>query len=124
MTFNLLVAFATAVWLISCGASLLALSWNLTADGKRWRGALIASSVALLTSCFGLYGISFKASRTTNGEVVWSFNSKWFFLAALVLAVASLALGLRNWRRARARRSLVPPPIPPAETEAQDGTGL
>jgi protein-S-isoprenylcysteine O-methyltransferase Ste14 len=101
--FNSLIALALAVWLLSCGASLLALYWNIVAAGQRLRAALISSCVALLVGGLGVSLIQLKASKTVNGQVAWSFDSRWFFIGALVLAGASLALTLWNWRKASSR---------------------
>jgi hypothetical protein len=45
--------------------------------------------------------------------VQWSFDSKWFFLGAMVLGAVSLGLAIRNWRRVR-RQSIATPTM--AET--------
>jgi hypothetical protein len=103
MTFGTLIALALAVWLLSCGASLLALYWNIVAAVQRLRAAFISSCVALLIGYWGVSQIQLNASRTVNGRVAWSFHSRWFFIGALVLGGASLALTLWNWRKASSR---------------------
>jgi hypothetical protein len=100
MTLGILLGIVCAVWLMSCGASLLSIYWNLKAGFERRWPARISCGVALLLAYLGLRRIQFHASRTVNGHVEWSFNSKWFFLGALVLAVISLALTLWSWRKA------------------------
>jgi hypothetical protein len=103
MTFGTLIALAAAVWFLSCGASLLALYWNIMAGSQRWRAALISSCVALVIGYLGWSRIQLNASETVNGHLVWSINSKWFFLGAMVLAILSLALAAWNWRKAGSR---------------------
>ena len=103
MTFKILVALASVVWLLSCGASLLALYWNLMAGSQRLRAAFISSCAALLIGYLGMSWIRLNASKTVNGHVEWSVNSHWFFLGALVLAATSVALTLWNWRKGRRR---------------------
>ena len=112
MTFSTLIALASAVWLLSCGASLLALYWNRVAGSRRLRAAFISSCVALVLGYGGLSRIQLNASRTVNGQVEWSINSHWFFLGALVLGAASLALNL--WRWGKARTGLAAGPETPA----------
>ena len=101
MTFSGLIAVALAVWLLSCGASVMAVYWNAMAAVQRLRAAFISSCVALLIASFGLSRIQLNASKTVDGHLVWSINSRWFFIGALVLGGAAFALTLWNWRRAR-----------------------
>ena len=108
MTYKILVALASGVWLLSCGASLLALYWNLMAGSQRLRAAFVSSCAALLIGYFGMLWVRLKASKTVNGHVEWSINSYWFFLGALVLAAASVALTLWNWRKGRRRLAADP----------------
>ncbi len=97
---GILLGIIGAAWLASCGASLLSLYWSIRgAFERRWH-ALISCGVALLLAYLGLSRIQFHALKTVNGHVVWSFNSKWFFVGALVLAAISLVLAFWNWRKA------------------------
>ena len=100
MTFNTYVALACVVWLLSCGASLLALYWNIKAP-QRPRAAFILSCAALVFAYGGLSRIQLHASKTVNGHLMWSINSRWFFVGALVLGAASLAWSLWNWTKAK-----------------------
>lgn len=101
MTFNALVALVSAVWLLSCGVSALALYWNVFARGQRWGAAIAASCVALVIAYGGLSQFRLSASKTVNGHIEWSVDSRWFFIAALIFAGAALALSLWNWWRSR-----------------------
>jgi hypothetical protein len=96
MTISIFYGIAAAIWLFSCGASLLALRWSITAGRRKFAPALIASCLGLATGYIGMSKVRLSASQTTNGHVDWSFNSKWFFLAALILGAVSLAMTL--WR--------------------------
>src|SRR5215831_16804476 len=100
MTFNIFIALACVDWLLSCGASLLALYWNFKARSKRPRAAFLLSCAALVLAYGGLSHVQLSASKTVNGELVWSLNSRWFFIGALVLGGASLAWSLWNWTKA------------------------
>lgn len=103
MTFGVLVGMAAIVWLLSCGASLLAVYWNCRAGRSRRAPAFILSAIGLLTGYAGLSRIQLHASKTVNDHVVWSFNSRWFFIAALVVGSAALALTGWNWMKERTR---------------------
>ena len=99
MAVSTLIAHASAAWLLSCGASLLALYWNIMAGSQRLLAAFISSCAALLIGYFGMSRVHLNASKTVNGHVEWSLDSHWFFIVALVLGGASLALTLWNWRK-------------------------
>jgi hypothetical protein len=101
MTFSTLIAVAAVFCLLSCSLSLLAIYWSIRAGSQRGRAALICSGVALLVGYWGLKRIHLSASKTVNGHLVWSLNSHWFFIAALVLGAVSLAFGVYNWRQTR-----------------------
>ena len=103
---GILIGIICAVWLASCSASLISIYWNLSAGIERRWPARISCGVALLLAYLGLTRIQFHASRTVNGHVEWSFNSKWFFLVSLALAVVSLALTLWNLSKASSTSSL------------------
>jgi len=103
MTFKILVALASGVWLLSCVASLLALYWNLRAGSQRLRAAFISSCAGLLIGYLGVARIQLNASQTVNGHLAWSINSRWFFVGALLLAAASATLTVWNWRKGRRR---------------------
>jgi hypothetical protein len=103
MRFGALIALASAIWLLSCAASVLAVYWNIVAPARRLLAAFISSCLAILIGYWGLRWIQFNASRTVNGHVEWSINSRWFFIGALVLGGASLALTFWNWRKASRR---------------------
>ena len=103
MTFGTLIAAAVAVWLLSCGASVLALYWSRGARARRYRAALVSSGVAILTAYLGLSRVHLSATRTVDGHVQWSLNSRWFFIAALMLGAAALGLAIWSWRQAPSR---------------------
>jgi hypothetical protein len=95
--------------MLSCSASLIAMYLSMRAAAKRWWAAIVSCGVGLTTAYWGLTRMQLHASKTVNDHVVWSFNSRWFFIAALVLAFASLALTL--WTRRNAGKSNATAPI-------------
>lgn len=97
MTFTVLIAVSAGVWLLGCAAGLLGIRWSLAPGLPRFGAAVVSSCVALAIGYLGMTHLALAASRTVNGRVQWSLNSKWFFLATLTLGV--LALGLTLWKR-------------------------
>jgi len=91
MNFQLFVAIAAAFWIASLAACVIA--WF----AKRFLISLILCLTALIIGYAGLTHVHLSASKTVNGEVVWSLNSRWFFIATLVLA--ALALAHTFWKR-------------------------
>ncbi len=87
------------MWLVSCGAAAVALRVCFAQGLFRFQRAFVASIVALAVALYGLLNVHVAASRTVNGQLIWSINSKWFFLAALGLAAFSL--GTTFWRRTK-----------------------
>jgi|GEM_PF-2659443 hypothetical protein len=100
MPFTILVVIASAIWLISLAVALLALRWSLVPGARRFRAALISSCVTLAIGWLGLTRIHLTASKTVNDQVVWSLNSKWFFIVSLLLGAVSLAVTFWNRRKA------------------------
>jgi len=119
MTFGILVTIAVAVFLLSCGASVLALYWSIKAGSHRGLGAVISSSIALVIAYVGLSCIQLHASRTVNGQLVWSLNSRWFFVAALVLGAIALALAVWKWRKVSRGRAATPPASQAGDTSGE-----
>jgi hypothetical protein len=91
MTFQLLLAIAAALWLASLALSAVAVF------AKRFSTSLILSVCGLVIGYLGLSRVRISASKTVNGQVQWSFDSKWFFIATVVLA--ALALGYTLWKK-------------------------
>jgi protein-S-isoprenylcysteine O-methyltransferase Ste14 len=94
---------------MACGASMLAMYWNIRAASKRFGASLALSCITLLVGYLGLSRVQFHASSTVNGQLQWSVNSQWFFIGALVLGTASLGLTVWTWWRSqRGDRSKLP----------------
>jgi hypothetical protein len=112
MSFNTLIGLATGLWLFTCAAGLLAIWWGVAAEPPKFRAGLVSSCLALGAGYLGISRFHFAASKTVNGHLKWSINSKWFFVGALILAAASLVLTL--WKFSNRRRE----PQPHSETGA------
>jgi hypothetical protein len=95
--FYILCGVMALVWLFGLAAGLIALSLGGAAQ-ERFRAALCWSILALAIGCLGMTLFHIRYSRTVNGSG-WSIDSKWFFLAPLLLGVVSLSLTLWKWRR-------------------------
>ncbi len=98
---TVLLAVVGVIWLFSCAAGLAAIRWSAFSGTRRFRAAFISSCLAIVSAWLGLSSLQVSASKTVNGQVQWSFNSKWFFIGALVLAFGSLMLTAWNWRKTR-----------------------
>ncbi len=92
MTFQL-IAIAALIWLASLAVCAVALF------AKRLWISVILSLIALAIGYLGLTRFQVNASKTINGQVQWSFNSHWFFIATLVLAALTLAYSIWKHRK-------------------------
>jgi hypothetical protein len=95
MTFQVLCGLATAFWLISMVACALAFRWSFLSIPNRFVAALILSAGALVIGYLGL--THFDASKTVNGHLLWRVESRWFFIATIVLGLLSLVYTF--WKR-------------------------
>ena len=93
MTFQFFIAIAVICWLASLAACVIA--WF----AKRFVVSLILCLTALAIGYLGLTRFHLSASKTVNGQVAWSFNSHWFFVGTLILAVLTLTYCLWKHRK-------------------------
>jgi len=93
MGFQIIFIIAVLIWLASLAASVIACFVK-----RLWISAAL-SLFALAIGCLGLTRFQVHASKTVNGQVVWSFNSHWFFVATLALALLTLAYAIWKHRR-------------------------
>jgi uncharacterized membrane protein len=91
MTFQFLIAIAAAAWLASLAACAIA------AFAKRLWLSLILCLTALAIGYLGLTRVHLSGSKTIDGHVQWSLDSRWFFIATLILAALTLIYTL--WKR-------------------------
>jgi hypothetical protein len=97
MTFQLLCAFAAAFWLISLVACALSFRWSFLSVPNRFIIAVILSIGAAVIGYLGLTYFHFDASKTVDGHLVWRVNSRWFFIASIILGVLTLIYAF--WKR-------------------------
>jgi hypothetical protein len=99
MTFQLLIGIVAVLWLASIIACALAWRWSFAGAANRFVASIILSLAALTLGYVGLTRFHLSASKTVNGQTQWSFNSKWFFIATLILATLTLAYTIWKNRR-------------------------
>ena len=99
MTFHVLVGIAACLWLVSTGECVLAFRWSwLSVPGLFWT-AVILSVSALVLGYLGMTQFHVVASKTVNGQLLWRFDSRWFFIVTLLFATFALAYTLWKQRR-------------------------
>jgi heme/copper-type cytochrome/quinol oxidase subunit 2 len=94
MGFQTIFLTAALIWLASLAACLIAFF------AKRFLTSLILCLSALAIGYLGLTHCQVNASKTVNGQLVWSLNSRWFFVATILLALLTLAYTIWKHRRA------------------------
>jgi hypothetical protein len=95
--FYLLCGVVAAAWFFGLAVGLVALGWSVAIQKRLWP-ALVMSVLALIVGCLGLLFFHIRYSRTVNGSG-WTFDSKWFFVAPLLLGGAALLLTLWKWNK-------------------------
>ena len=102
MNFQNLIGIIVALWLCSILVCGVALWLGLLATPRRFVAAELLSVATLGIGSYGLTYFHVVASKTVNGHTRWSFNSKWFFLATLILGAATLSYTI--WKHKTAKR--------------------
>ncbi len=95
--FYILCAVVAAAWLIGLAVGFVALGWSVAVRKRLWP-ALVMSILAVAIGWLGLMFFHVRYSKTVNGSG-WTLDSKWFFLAPLVLGLVSLLLTVWKWRK-------------------------
>jgi hypothetical protein len=101
-TIYILFAVAGVLWLFSMGCGAVALFSCCFPGRLRFWLTIVLSGLAILIGFLGMTRFQVTYSRTVNGSG-WSINSKWFFIAPLVLGIFALVLAI--WRRSRSSRA-------------------
>jgi len=86
-------------WLISIIACLLAMRWSFLAVRGRFGPALILSLLAFAIGYLGIAHFHYTSTTTVNGVLKWRFDSRWLFIASLVLSAFALVYTI--WRRGK-----------------------
>ena len=97
MNYQVLFGTVAVLWVASLIACGVAFRWSFLSVPRRFTAAVILSSAALVIGYVGLMHFHFAASRTVNGRTQWRIDSKWFFIATLAFAAATLIYTL--WKR-------------------------
>jgi hypothetical protein len=91
-----IVVIIAGLWLLSLAASFVAIWFGCLASSRRFKCALGFSVASLAIALAGLNLFHFSFTKTTNGSTL-ALDSKWFFLAAIGLALFALVLAF--WTR-------------------------
>ena len=100
MSFNVFIAALVTGWVLTIAAGVLVFVWSFSRR-HFWPG-LVLAVLAVLGSYFALTHIHITSSQTTNGHLVYSLDSRWFFMASLGLNMLALAHALwLRWQKSR-----------------------
>ena len=99
MTFHVLVGIAAALWLVSMCGCVLAFRWSWVSVPGRFWPAVILSIAALALGYLGMTRFHVVASKTVNGQLLWHFDSRWFFILTLLFGALTLTYTL--WKKRR-----------------------
>ncbi len=97
MTFQALLFATVILWLAICGAVFQSVIWCLAGRRPRFIGAMILSALAAAASIAGFLFMRVNYTRTVNGQTTLHLDSRWFFIALFIVAIAAFANALR-WR--------------------------
>ena len=95
MTFQALLFATVVLWLAICGAVLQSVIWCLAGRRPRFIGAMILSAMAAGASIAGFFFLRVNYTQTANGQTTLHLDSRWFFIASFIIAIAAFANALR-----------------------------
>jgi len=97
MSVYVFIAVVLTHWLLTVAACVLVCIWSRSR--RRFWPCIILSVLAFLSSYYGVTRIRVTSSQTVNGHLQYYIDSRWFFIASLVLSVLALAYTLwKKWR--------------------------
>jgi hypothetical protein len=86
-------------WLAGIVASVLAIRWSFLSVRGRFWPAVILSLASLAIAYYGITRFNFNSTTTVNGQVKWRFDSRWPFMASLVLGTFALVCTI--WKKTK-----------------------
>jgi hypothetical protein len=86
-------------WLMSMAFCAWAIWWSLLAARGRKLPATIMSLSALIIGCLGTTHFHLTWTAWANGRLQYHYDTRWFFMAPLVLG--TFALGCTVWKKVR-----------------------
>jgi hypothetical protein len=95
MTFQALLFATATLWLAICGAVVQSVIWCLTGRRPRFIGAMILSALAAGASIAGFVLLRVNYVHEVNRQTTLQLDSRWFFFASFLLAMAAFANATR-----------------------------
>src|SRR5512142_2160223 len=99
MTFDINLGLFAGFWLASMAFAVLAIRWSLFAAHGRILTAGIMSLSALTIGCLGSTHFHLTWTAWANEQLQYHYDTRWFFIAPLVLGVFALACTV--WEKVR-----------------------
>ena len=99
MTFDISLAVFAVFWLASMAFAFLAIGWSLFAARAKTLPAGILSLLAVIIGCLGSTRFHLSWTAWANGKLQYHYDTRWFFIAPLVLGV--LALACTVWKKVK-----------------------
>ena len=95
MTFQALLFATVILWLAICGAVFQSVIWCLAGRRPRFIGAMVLSAMAAGASVAGFLLLLVNYTQTVDGKTALHLDSRWFFSASFLLALAAFAYAAR-----------------------------
>ena len=99
MVYYINLGIFAGFWIISMAFCVLAIWWSLFAGRARILSAAILSVLAVTIGCLGSTHFHITWETWTNGRLQYHYDTRWFFIAPLVLG--SFALACTVWKKVR-----------------------
>jgi protein-S-isoprenylcysteine O-methyltransferase Ste14 len=106
MIFYINLGIFAGFWLISMASCVMAIKWSFFGGRRRILPAAILSLLALIIGCLGSTRFHLTWETWTNGQLQYHYDTRWFFIAPLVLG--SFALACTVWQKVRSSHAAQP----------------
>jgi hypothetical protein len=106
MIFYINLGIFAGFWLISMASCVLAIRWSFSAARERIVLGAILSLSALTIACLGSTHFYLTWETWTNGQLQYHYDTRWLFIAPLVLG--SFALVCTVWKKVRSSHVVQP----------------